>query len=179
MGKKTAGVLILMLITASICTGTQYNTNAVLPGGNEQAPRVYSREWLLSWRRKATLEPSLLDHVPEELLQQRGDRRPRKRGKRGGIQHCLRQRYNKPPLPSILFSNARSLRNKMEELRLHARVCHEYHESCPMVYTESWLQDNFPDSLVQVPGFTTVHMDRNDNSRKVRGDGICIYINDA
>ena len=183
MGKKTGALLLLMLITASICTGIQYNNvgTVLLPRGSEQAPWVYGRDWLLSLRRKATPEPEpgLLEHVPEELLQRRGERKPRKRGKRGGIQQRLRRRCNKPPLPSILLSNARSLRNKMEELRLNARVCHEYRESCLMVFTESWLQDDFPDELIQVPGFTTVRMDRNANSGKRRGGGICMYIRDA
>lgn len=49
-----------------------------------------------------------------------------------------------------------------------------------MVYTESWLQEDFPDSLIQVPGFTIVHMDRNYSSNKKQsGGGICTYINDA
>ena len=180
MGKKTAGVLMLLMrATASICTGTQYDTNTVFPAGSEQVPRVYGREWLLSWRRKATPEPGLLDHVPEELLRTGGEREPRKRGKRGGIQHRLRRRRNRPPLPSILLSNARSLRYKIKDLRLNARACHEYRESCLMVFTESWLPDDLPDTLVDVPGFTTVRMDRDDNSGRVTGGGICIYINDA
>jgi len=29
-------------------------------------------------------------------------------------------------LPSIILSNVRSLRNKMDELRLNRRYCHEY-----------------------------------------------------
>ncbi|KAJ4935532.1 hypothetical protein JOQ06_017064, partial [Pogonophryne albipinna] len=66
-------------------------------------------ECLLSLRRRAAPEPGLLDYVPEELL-----KRPRKRGRRGGIK------------PSILFSNVRSLRNKLEELRLNTRILNEY-----------------------------------------------------
>ena len=179
MGKKTGVLLLLMLVAANICTGIQHNSNTVSPRGCEQLPWVYGREWLLSLRRRAAPEPEpgLLEYVPEELLLR--ERKPRKRGRRGGIQQRLRRRYNKPPLPSILLSNARSLRNKMDELRLNTRACHEYRESCLMVYTESWLQDDFPDELIQVPGFTTVRMDRNDNSGKQRGGGICMYIRDA
>lgn len=53
---------------------------------------------------------------------------------------------------------AHSLRNKMEELRLNTRVCHEYREFC-LIFTETWLQEDFQDALVQVQGFTNVRMD--------------------
>ncbi|KAJ4947710.1 hypothetical protein JOQ06_009743 [Pogonophryne albipinna] len=132
-----------MLITSSIrCL--QSEANAGIAVGSEQVLRPYDRECLLSLRRRAAPEPGLLDYVPEELL-----KRPRKRGRRGGIKHRLRRRCNKPPLPSILFSNVRSLRNKVEELRLNTRILNEYRESCMMIFTETWLQEDFPDSLVQ------------------------------
>ncbi|KAG1967816.1 hypothetical protein F2P79_003022 [Pimephales promelas] len=151
MGKKVNGtwlLLLLLLITATFCTRLQFD-GTTLAEGNEQTLREYGRDWLLSLRRKVTPEPGLLDHVPEELLRQHGGNRPRKRGRRGGIKLRLRRRATRPPLPSILFGNVRSLRNKMEELRLNTKACNEYRESCLMIYTETWLQEDFPDSLVQ------------------------------
>lgn len=50
----------------------------------------------------------------------------------------------------------------MEELCLNTRVCNVY---C--------------DPLVQVQGFSNVCMDRNNNSGKTRGGGICVYIKDS
>lgn len=145
-----------------------------------QQPRVYGREFLLSLQHMVTPEPSLLDHVPAELVWGQGNqRRPRRQGRRGGIHHRLRRRHNRPPLPSILLSNARSLRKKFDELRINIRACHEYRESCLLIYTESWLQDDFPDELSQIQGFTTVRMDRNMDSGKTRGGGICVYMNDS
>ncbi|XP_060780915.1 uncharacterized protein LOC132888838 [Neoarius graeffei] len=79
----------------------------------------YSRDALLALRHKS---PSLLplpflSDIPVEL------RRPtrRKRGRRGGIRNRLRRRYTKPPLPVIILSNVRSLNNKIDDLRTHAR----------------------------------------------------------
>lgn len=180
MGKRVTGVwlLLLLLITAIYCTHLRNDVTKPAEG-NERALREYGRDWLLSLRRKVTPEPGLLDHVPEELLRQRGGNRPRKRGRRGGIKLRLRRRATRPPLPSILFGNVRSLRNKMEELRLNTKACNEYRESCLMIYTETWLQEDFPDSLVQVRGFSCVRMDRNIDSGKVRGGGICVYINES
>ncbi|KAJ4929052.1 hypothetical protein JOQ06_004673 [Pogonophryne albipinna] len=95
-----------MLMTSSIrCLQSEASTGIAV--GSEQVLRLYDRECLLSLQRRAAPEPGLLDYVPEELL-----KRPRKRGRRGGIKHRLHRRCNKPPLPSILFSNVRSLRNK-------------------------------------------------------------------
>ncbi len=48
-----------------------------------------------------------------------------------------------------------------------------------MFHTETWLQEDFLDPLVQVQGFTNVHMDRNINSGKERGGGICVFIKDS
>lgn len=67
----------------------------------------------------------------------------------------------------------------MEELRLNTKVCNDYRESCLMIYTETWLQGDFPDPLVQVQGFSNVRMDRNNNSGKLRGGGICVYIKNS
>ena len=46
----------------------------------------------------------------------RTTRLQRKRGRRGGVSVLFRKRTHRPPLPSILLSNVRSLRNKFNEL---------------------------------------------------------------
>lgn len=78
---------------------------------------VYSREALLSLcycGYAADLSRSFTKNLPEGM---RAPRRQqlRKRGRRGGARQRLRKRGNRPPLPSMILSNTRSLRNKMDE----------------------------------------------------------------
>ncbi|KAK0155032.1 RNA-directed DNA polymerase from mobile element jockey [Merluccius polli] len=160
--RRIAALLVLWLLVVP-CIGLQQDAGCSTP----QRLQVYSREWLLSLRQKATPEPGLLDEVPEELLRT-GRRRLRKRGRRGGIQHRLRRRRHKPPLPYIL------LMNKMDELRINTKVCHEYRESSLMIFTETWLQGDVPDQLMQVQDFKNVL-----TRGKTRGGGISVYINDS
>ncbi|KAK0140653.1 hypothetical protein N1851_022364 [Merluccius polli] len=96
--RRIAALLVLWLLVVP-CIGLQQDAGCSTP----QRLQVYSREWLLSLRQKATPEPGLLDEVPEELLRT-GRRRLRKRGRRGGIQHRLRRRRHKPPLPYTVYS---------------------------------------------------------------------------
>ncbi len=137
----------------------------------------YTRVQLLLLRPSYTPVPQL----PSELLARRseggGRRQTRKRGKCGGVRQRLRRRANRPPLPSMLLCNARSLKNKAEELRANGRFLHEYRESCLLVFTETWLQEDVPDSLVSLDGFSLVRPDRNANSGKSKGGGTCVYIN--
>ncbi|KAK0140802.1 hypothetical protein N1851_022205 [Merluccius polli] len=120
----------------------------------------YSRDALLALRHKpsTSLPPTFLNDIPSELRRSTGRR---KRGRRGGIRNRLRRRHTRPPLPSIILSNVRSLNNKID-LRTHA----------------SWLQSNAPDSLFEISGFTLIRLNRNANSGKCKGGGICVYIND-
>ncbi|KAK0147403.1 hypothetical protein N1851_013129 [Merluccius polli] len=117
----------------------------------------------------------LLDYIPPELRRPTGRR---KRGRRGGIRNRLRRRHTRPPLPSIILSNVRSLNNKIDDLRTHARYCSDFREASLMCLTESWLQPNAPDSLFEINGFTLTRLNRDANSGKCKGGGICVYIND-
>lgn len=137
----------------------------------------YSRDVLLALRHvQSTLLPLLLlNGVPPELRRPTGRR---KRGRRGGIRNRLRQRHTRPPLPAIILSNVRSLNNKIDDLRTYARYCSEFREASLMCLTESWLQFNAPDSLFEINGFTLIRLDRDANSGKSKGGGICVYIND-
>ncbi|KAK7921866.1 hypothetical protein WMY93_008768 [Mugilogobius chulae] len=178
MKKRVLTLLVLWMLVSMYHTD---NATTGVPGGDHQSPRIYEREFLLTLQNRAAPEPGFLDDVPRELLRQphgQRERRLRRRGRRGGIRQRLRRRRNKPPLPSILFSNARSLRNKVDELRINTRLCHEYRESCLLVYTETWLQEDDPDQLAQVQGFVLVRQDRKISSGKSRGGGICVFINE-
>ncbi|KAK0145648.1 hypothetical protein N1851_015429 [Merluccius polli] len=93
---------------------------------------TYSGTELLALRDGAALPSAgLLNDVPRELCRHHGaghrrDGKARKRGKRGGVRQRTR-RASKLPLPQMLLCNSRSLRNKLDELRLLARGCYEYH----------------------------------------------------
>lgn len=136
----------------------------------------YTRAELLLLRPERTLPPT---DLPVDVRRKSAfSARPRKRGKRGGVRLRLRNRGDRPPLPSVILSNVRSLKNKIEELRVITRTWHEYRESCFMVFTETWLHRDIPCSLVELDGFSLVRADRDENSGKSRGGGVCIYIKD-
>ncbi len=46
------------------------------------------------------------------------------------------------------------------------------------VFTETWLNDNIPDSAIQFHGLSCCRADRDSSlSGKTRGGGLCVYIN--
>ncbi len=92
---------------------------------------------------------------------------------------CLQRRVNRPPLPSIILCNARSLQGKMEELRVNSKACFEYRTSSLMVLTETWLHQDFPDAAVELDAFLLVQVDRNAQSGKNRGGGLVVYVSNA
>lgn len=145
----------------------------------DSRPLLYSRMELLDLRSYGTLT-NPMGEIPKELLRQPRPApcRVRKRGKRGGVRQRVR-RASKLPLPPVLLCNPRSLRNKLDELRTQVGVCYEYRESGLMVFTETWLSNDVPDSLMQIDGFSHVRLDRDENSGKKRGGGVCVYINDS
>lgn len=69
----------------------------------------------------------------------------RKRGRRGGI--CLRlksvglsDRRKLPALATVLLSNMQSIRNKLDELEVWAKLKRKVKESCVLAFTETWLK---------------------------------------
>lgn len=72
----------------------------------------------------------------------------------------LRWRAERPPLLSVILGDVRSLRTKMEELRLSARSWFEYWDSSLMVFMKTWLHKDIPSSLAEVDGFSLVWADR-------------------
>lgn len=90
----------------------------------------------------------------------------------GLIQLTGRCTERRPVAPSpasytLLLTNCRSIRNKVNELQ---SVMHE-RKADVVVLTETWLDANIPDSTIYVEGYKSVRMDRNQ-----RGGGILIYI---
>ncbi|XP_078139742.1 general transcription factor II-I repeat domain-containing protein 2B-like [Centroberyx gerrardi] len=91
-------------------------------GGNNLA-LSYTRDALLALHAGGALP---LPDLPEDIRPTAPRRRLRRRGRRGGVQQRLRRRGNRPPLPSMILSNVRSLKKKMDELRINATACYEY-----------------------------------------------------
>ncbi len=104
--------------------------------------------------------------------------RGRKRGKRGGIRARLRANPTRPALPTLVLSNVRSLENKLDLIQLSRSTQHEAKDCCVFVFTETWLNDNIPDSAIQLNRLTCCRSDRDTTlSGKSRGGGLCVYIN--
>ena len=93
------------------------------------------------------------------------------------------ERYNrrwryKPFLPSVIMGNANSLPNKCDELEALVRNQRLYKESSLICLSESWLNDNTPDSCVDIPGFTALRADHDrSTSGKLKGGGIIQFFN--
>lgn len=51
---------------------------------------------------------------------------------------------------SIIMANARSLDNKMDHIRLLRSANRTVSDCCVLVFTETWLNDNIPDSAVHL-----------------------------
>lgn len=156
-----------------------------LAGGPTSSDRlVYGRSVLLSFQSYGgPLLPNLLSDVPRELIrhhqaQPRRDGKARKRGRRGGIRHRVRT-ATKLPLPPMLLCNPRSLRSKMDDLRSQVGANYVYRESGLMAFIETWFSDDILDSFIQIDGFTHIRSDRNTDSGKTRGGGVCIYVKDS
>ncbi len=57
------------------------------------------------------------------------------------------------PLPFIILANARSLRNKTEELQALLSHQHDSREACILAVTETWLGESDSDNDVATKGF--------------------------
>lgn len=117
--------------------------------------------------------------TPEKRRRKRCER-TRKRGKRGGIRARLEAKPTRPPIPSILLANVRSLDNKMDNIRLMTSTNRKVRDCCVLVFTETWLNDNIPDSAIQLEQLACYRADRAlADGGKTRGGGVCVYIRDA
>ncbi|KAF0037932.1 hypothetical protein F2P81_010806 [Scophthalmus maximus] len=100
-----------------------------------------------------------------------------KRGKRSGLFAKLKASNNRRGIPSLFLANVCSLDNKMDLLRLRLSTYREMGNCCVFLLTESWLNNNKPDSASQLDGLQLFRADRNQLSGKSRGGGLCVYIN--
>lgn len=102
-------VIILWIISDCAVWSANYNN------GEAEHGLTYSRESLLLLQNSihCSLNPDTV--IPSEIRASL----KRKRGRQGGVRCRLRRRPYRPPLPSIILANVRSLRNKMD--LLHAK----------------------------------------------------------
>ena len=99
---------------------------------------MFSREFLLSRRYARGVEAGQLDLSSSRFR----DLRPRKRGRRGGVRLRARRRKYRLPLPSIVFGNAQSIRNKTDELEANVKFYHEFREANLVCLSETRLTEN-------------------------------------
>lgn len=101
----------------------------------------------------------------------------RRRGCKSGARLKYRKRGSRPPLPSVIFGNVRSLRNKSDELSACCKYQYEYRETSLICMTETWLSKQDADGTVDVDGFSLWRADREGTS-KHHGGGVCAYVNE-
>ena len=70
----------------------------------------------------------------------------------------------------MLYFNARSLKNKIDELSIHCAR----HDPDIIVITETWADSSVPDSFFSMPNYVIFRCDRDLN-----GGGVAIFIRRA
>ena len=155
-------------------------------GGADIIHFKYSRDTLI-FLQTVTV-PTCFDTVPDELKRNDDDRtdrqRKRRRGCRGGVMRRLRRNKTRPPLPSMILANVRSIRpngsnNNFDELELNSRFMTEYRDSCLLCFTETWLCNKIGNDSVVLDGFGTPFRTDRDSTvtGKQQGGGVCLYVN--
>lgn len=97
-------------------------------------------------------------------------------GKRRSRSRLWRQPF-KPSLPSLFLTNARSLTNKMHELKLQI-LANETVKYCCILLIYGELAKSFnPYLAIELAGYAAQRHDRTTNSGKSKGGGLCMYIN--
>ena len=185
-----SGSLLMLVCAVSVIFGFCVNTVHVMsPGqhGDQQGkgPLRYSREFLLSLQNSDSPIPTL-DFPLEMYRYDDSNVRKRKRGRKGGVRRRLKKARTRPPLPSIILSNVRSLRPKApnttyDELLANVVFRIEFREACMLCFTETWFCDNISDDSVAIDGFgSPFRCDRDcDVTGKKRGGGVCMYIKEG
>jgi len=126
---------------------------------------TFSRQLLLDFQRKSDLK--IQRSIRKRLFQLKIWNFDRKKSKENFIK--LRSPMQQTMPPSILCSNLRSSKKKLDELAI---LVTEY--NCYLnVFTESWLSEEISDTSIQIQGFNIIRRDRIGTNNK---GGILIYI---
>lgn len=107
---------------------------------------VYTRDDLLALRQTSE---GVRHQIPAEL------RKP-SRGCRAGAKVKARRLRCNPFMPSVLMGNVNLILNKCNELLALVRNRRLYRECSLKCFTEMRLNDNVPDSCLNLPGFSMV-----------------------
>mgnify|MGYP001790924634 FL=1 len=103
--------------------------------------------------------------------------RSRKRGRRGGVRVNHSNKHGRVPLPAVVLTNARSIRNKLDELHGLLNTKRLKNQSQLICITESWLNPDISTSRTELEGYEQFRNDRQPTaSGKACGGGILVYV---
>ena len=115
--------------------------------------------------------------IPVRISQRRKSSIPKKAAERRilvPVNKVLKQRLPKTRFsrrqPSILYTNVRSLFNKMDEIILNLNK----YTPDVAVFCETWLDDSIPDVAISCNNYNVIRKDRNKY-----GGGIACYVNES
>ena len=174
---KICVILIILFLFQRFSEVESLTTNGEYPDGEypdvniKNGGNKYTRDQLLLFSSYSEDLPGL-KNVVDNLK-----RCIRRRGRRGGARARCRRRGSRTPMPMIVAGNVRSLRNKIDELTALTKWNYAFRESSMICLTETWLQKDDPDSVYNINGFTLIRGDRTEESGKIRGGGVCTYVN--
>lgn len=164
-GSRTAVVCLLVvgLVTCACIPEVNFRTVTVT------TPTRYNMADLLEIRSSLLVVRPTLDLPPEMKV--------RKRGKKGGVRERNKKRGFKPYLPSAIIGNVRSLQNKTDELGAQVQYDQTFRTCSMMCFTETWLHGAVNDENIAMNGFQMFRGDRQRESGKKTGGGVCVYLN--
>lgn len=65
----------------------------------------------------------------------------------------------------------------MDLLHARCRLERAFRDICIIALSETWLDESVSDAEVSLDNFMIIRSDRSKASGKMRGGGVCIYIN--
>lgn len=80
-----------------------------------------------------------------------------------------------------MLANVQSIKNKLDELEVWAKLKKEIKETCLLAFTESWLSDSDRDEDFSLSGFgIPIRLDRSPEitGKSRGGGGVCFYVNE-
>ena len=64
----------------------------------------------------------------------------------------------------------------MDELCANVKYANKYRSASLTCFTETWLSENVADSHVNIEGFSIFRADRTNNSGKLNGGFLCVFV---
>lgn len=161
-----------------------YNRRALLPIRKSKICLVLTTETKtlreLGILRRPANSPESPATAPPEKRHRKRCARSRKRGKRGCVRARLEVKPTRPAIPSIILANVQPLDNKMDYIRHLRSTNRKVSDCCVLVFTETWINENIPDSAIQLEQLACYRGDRDlAEGGKTLGGGVCVYIRDA